>query len=153
MPTSADIKKIRFHFLRPGGFFRDRIIMKRFLLRLFKKERVNLSSLNYIFCSDKDLLDINQKYLHHDYYTDIITFVLSEAGEPVIADIYISIDRIKENADSFNTSTMQELKRVIFHGALHICGYKDKKTKDIFLMRKKEEKYLSLYKSFRKRST
>ncbi len=153
MPTSAEIKKIRFHFLRPGNFFRDRTIMKRFLLILFKKEKINLSYLNYIFCSDKDLLDINQKYLHHDYYTDTITFVLSEAGEPVIADIYISIDRIKENAVSFNASMGQELKRVIFHGALHICGYKDKKNRDIFLMRKMEEKYLSLYKSFRKRST
>ena len=103
-----------------------------------------IHSLNIIFCSDDYLLSINQQYLNHDYFTDIITFDLSEQNE-VTADIYISIDRVRENAKALGVSIKNELHRVVFHGALHLCGYKDKKPAEIKIMRAKEEGLLSRY--------
>lgn len=99
---------------------------------------------NYIFCTDKALLKINQDFLKHDYYTDIITFDLSE-GDEVVAEIYISIDRVKDNARKLGVSFQRELHRVIFHGALHLCGYKDKSPKDSTMMRNREDFYLKKY--------
>src|SRR5690606_4224580 len=110
---------------------------------LFKKENFLLKRVQYVFCSDDFLLNINQKYLNHDYYTDIISFDLSEE-KGVIGEIYISIDRVKENAQDFNVSFETELQRVIFHGALHLCGYKDKTEKQAEVMRRKEEEYINL---------
>ena len=107
-------------------------------------ERKKLASINYIFCSDKKLLEINQQFLHHDYYTDIITFDLSES-DYTQAEIYISIDRVKENAQTETVSFKSELHRVIFHGALHLCGYKDKSKAEVFKMREKEAFYLDIY--------
>jgi rRNA maturation RNase YbeY len=88
---------------------------------------------------------LNKTHLNHDTYTDIITFELSPKNEALIADIYISVERVKENAQSFTTSFQKELHRVIFHGALHLCGYKDKSKKQSQLMRFKEEENLILY--------
>jgi len=119
--------------------------LKSFILSLFKKENIALSELNYIFCSDEYLLQINKDHLNHDYYTDIITFSLEEKGEPVIGEIYISIDRIKDNALSQNTPLLNETLRVMFHGCLHLCGYLDKKPKDIKIIRKKEDYYINQY--------
>ena len=110
---------------------------------LFKKENFLLKRVQYVFCSDDFLLNINQKYLNHDYYTDIISFDLSEE-KGVIGEIYISIDRVKENAQDFNVSFETELQRVIFHGALHLCGFKDKTEKQAEVMRRKEEEYINL---------
>jgi len=141
MQTTAPVD---FHFLEPASL-KDRQLLKTFLRSLFKKERTKLESLRYIFCSDKYLLGINQQYLNHDDYTDIITFNLADSSLPVNGEIYISVERVKENARKFNTSFRQELHRVIFHGALHLCGYKDKSSKDEKLMREKENKYLTLY--------
>lgn len=135
---------VDFHFLEPASL-KDRQILKAFLRSLFKKEGTKLDSLRYIFCSDKYLLEINRQYLNHDDYTDIITFNLSDNPAPVNGEIYISVDRVKENAGKFKTSFRQELHRVIFHGALHLCGYKDKSSKDEKLMREKENQYLALY--------
>jgi rRNA maturation RNase YbeY len=135
---------VDFHFLEPASL-KDRQILKAFLRSLFKKEGTKLDSLRYIFCSDKYLLEINRQYLNHDDYTDIITFNLSDSPVPVNGEIYISVDRVKDNARQFNTSFRQELHRVIFHGALHLCGYKDKSSKDEKLMREKENQYLALY--------
>lgn len=117
--------------------------LKRAIMLLFKKENKSLASLNYIFCNDKRLLDINQQYLKHDYYTDIITFNLSEDDNKITGEIYISVDRVKENARLLGLSTVSELHRVIFHGALHLCGYKDKTMREKTKMRRKEEYYLS----------
>jgi probable rRNA maturation factor len=141
MQTTAPVD---FHFLEPASL-KDRQILKAFLRSLFKKEGTKLDSLRYIFCSDKYLLEINRQYLNHDDYTDIITFNLSDSPAPVSGEIYISVDRVKDNARKFNTSFRQELHRVIFHGALHLCGYKDKSSKDEKLMREKENQYLALY--------
>ena len=110
---------------------------------IFKQENVPCNIINYIFCSDEYLLQINQSALNHDYYTDIITFPLSDKGQPIDAEIYISIDRVKENAPIHNTTFKQEIARVVAHGALHLCGYKDKAKKDVEIMREKEEVYIA----------
>lgn len=115
---------------------------RAFVETLFRKEKKKIAGINYVFCSDEYLLNINRSFLQHDYYTDIITFGLSEPGEPIEAEIYISIDRVKDNAKQLGVSFRDEMLRVIFHGALHLCGYKDKKKAEIALMRKKEDQYL-----------
>ena len=112
---------------------------------LFKKEKASLTSLNFIFCSDEYLLEINQQFLKHNFYTDIISFNLAANNEPVEGEIYISLDRVRENAGELNQSFKTELHRVIFHGALHLCGYMDKRPADILVMRKKEDEYLKSY--------
>ena len=119
--------------------------LKSFILTIFKEENIILDELNYIFCSDEYLLQINKDHLNHDYYTDIITFSLEEEGEPVIGEIYISLDRIKDNALTQKTNILNETLRVIFHGCLHLCGYLDKEEKDIAVMRKKEDYYINKY--------
>jgi rRNA maturation RNase YbeY len=120
--------------------------LKQFIIKIFKTEKVALESMSYVFCSDEFLLQINKDYLKHDYYTDIISFDLSlSKNSPVIGEIYISVDTIRDNAKRFETTIQQELHRVIFHGALHMCGYKDKTKKDQALMTVKEDEHLSLY--------
>lgn len=108
-------------------------------------QEVTSVSLNFIFCSDAHLLQINKDYLQHDTLTDIITFDLSESPKKMLGEIYISVERIHENAIKFNTSYNEELHRVIFHGVLHLCGFKDKSTKDQALMRAKENECLQQY--------
>lgn len=114
-------------------------------MQLFKEEHIALERLDYVFCTDSYLLELNRTHLNHDTYTDIITFPLSAPNDPVISDIYISIDRVKENAATLNNPFAKELYRVIFHGALHLCGFKDKTKKEKQLMREKEEFYLGSY--------
>ena len=135
---------IRFHFLTEVPLT-DRSRLKSFLPSLFKKEKKELAELQYIFCTDDYLLEINKQYLKHNYYTDIITFDLSEKGQPINAEIYISVDRVRDNARSFGNTLKNELHRVIFHGALHLCGYRDKSEQEEKLMREMEDRYLELY--------
>ncbi|MEK7199918.1 MAG: rRNA maturation RNase YbeY [Bacteroidota bacterium] len=123
--------------------------VKAFIGRIFTKERFKLKGITYVFCSDAFLLQMNRNFLQHDYYTDIITFTLSEKGHPVESEIYISTDRVKDNARSLGIPYRQEMLRVIFHGALHLCGYKDKKKSEIALMRSKEDQYLRLFEKIR----
>ena len=113
-----------------------------------KSEKCQPGDINYIFCTDSYLLSLNQEYLNHDTFTDIITFNNSEKGESgvISGDIYISIERVTENASRYKVPFDAELHRVIIHGVLHLLGYQDKKTTDKELMRKKEEAYLSLRK-------
>ena len=144
MPSSSTTAPIHFSF--PADIsLRERTRLKTFIAALFRREKARLGQLQYVFCSDGYLLDINRQYLKHDYYTDIITFDLSDPGHPINAEIYISVDRVRENAREFNSSVQQELHRVIFHGALHLCGYTDKGEAAAKEMRKMEDKYLSLY--------
>lgn len=145
MPSYNSKAKIRFFFQDTRFGLEDRSRLKKFLESVFKKERIQLASLNYIFCTDKALLRMNRHYLNHDEYTDIITFELSKEGEPIQGEIYISIDRVRENARTHLQSFKSEIHRVIFHGALHLCGYADKTQKDKNLMRKKEEVCLNQY--------
>jgi rRNA maturation RNase YbeY len=123
----------------------NRTALKAFLDKAIKKEGLRIERLQYIFCSDKYLLGINKSYLQHDYYTDIISFDLSETKGKLIGEVYISIDRVKDNAKTHKTSLKEELLRVIFHGALHFCGYKDKNPADIKKMRSQEDKWLKYY--------
>ena len=123
----------------------NRVALKAFLAKQIKKEGLAIESLQYVFCSDKYLLNINKQFLNHDYYTDIISFDLSETKGQLVGDIYISVDRVKENARTLKTTQGNELLRVIFHGALHFCGYKDKKPADAKLMRSMEDKWLRIF--------
>jgi probable rRNA maturation factor len=120
--------------------------LRSFIQKLFALERKVPGDLNFIFCSDDYLLKINKTYLNHNFYTDVITFDLSENAKEIISgDIYISADRIKDNAIAFQTTIGRELHRVIFHGILHLCGYKDKSKASKIQMTAKENQYLTLY--------
>ncbi len=145
MPVKIPAPTIRFHFETASSYPRHRQQLKDFLLSLFKKEKVAVQSLDYIFCSDNYLLGINQQFLKHNNYTDIITFNLADTQSPVQGEIYISVDRVTDNARKLHLTIQEEFHRVIFHGALHLCGYKDKKPKEIMLMRQMEEYYLNRY--------
>jgi rRNA maturation RNase YbeY len=125
---------------------KNRKALKSFLNLLAKSEKQDFGELNYIFCSDEELLEINKRFLKHNYYTDIITFNLSPINNNlIIGEIYISIDRIRENAKTYNTSVAMELHRVIFHGILHLCGYNDKTSDQKSKMTQKENQYLKKY--------
>ncbi|UAY52069.1 rRNA maturation RNase YbeY [Ferruginibacter albus] len=135
--------KIKFFFPQKTNL-KDRNKLKLFVEQLFRKENHKLESLVYIFTSDKEVLEMNKNFLNHNYYTDILTFDLSSSNS-ISGEVYISIDRVKENAQNHNTSFIEELHRVIFHGALHLCGYKDKSKAEIAAMRKRENQYLKSY--------
>lgn len=137
--------KIQFHYLSQPFTFRRRRGLKAFLIELFAKEGRTVEAVNYVFCTDEYLLQINQDYLKHDTYTDIITFEFAPKGQAVVSDIYISIERVKENAFELGQSFQLELHRVLLHGALHLCGYKDKNVKQAKQMRQKEDSYLNSY--------
>ena len=124
--------------------FQQKRAIKDFIELIFKKEKTTLQQITYVFCSDEFLLQMNNDFLQHDFYTDIITFRLSEKYKPIEAEIYISIDRVKENAKQLRVPYKTEMLRVLFHGALHLCGYKDKTKSEILTMRAKEERYLLL---------
>jgi len=136
---------IQFFFTDQKITLADRTKLKSFIQSIFKKEKTTATSLTYIFCSDSYLLEINKQFLQHDYYTDIITFNLSSTKDPIEGEVYISIERVKDNAGQLGNTIKSELHRVIFHGVLHLCGYKDKKPADEKAMRLAEEKYLTLY--------
>ena len=141
MPSKS---KVCFFFEYKKFSLKQRKELKDFIAYIFKQEGKKLNSINYVFCSDKRLLKINQEFLHHNEYTDIITFDLSESNS-TSAEIYISIDRVRENAVILKTSFILELHRVIFHGALHLCGFSDKTKSQRKKIRAKEDFYLSLY--------
>ena len=112
---------------------------------MFKIEGRSLNSVHYIFCTDTYLLHINKEFLQHDFYTDIVTFDLSDSPRETIGEIYISKDRVNDNAKMLNIPVHHEMLRLIIHGALHLCGYKDKKKSEITLMREKEDYFLRLF--------
>ena len=121
---------------------KDEALIKSWLITAIDAEGFDLQRIDFIFCSDDYLLGINKTYLQHDDYTDIITFPLEE--NPIVGEIYISIDRVKENAATFEINFEEELHRVMVHGILHLCGYDDHEDEDIEEMRTKEAKYLAL---------
>lgn len=116
--------------------------IKKWLQETIVAEGYKLAELNFIFCSDEYLLRVNQDFLQHDYYTDVITFDNSEELKTILGDIFISIDRVKDNAKQNNVSTHDELCRIIIHGTLHLLGYKDKTKKAKTEMTAKEDFYL-----------
>jgi rRNA maturation RNase YbeY len=107
------------------------------------EEGKKINTISFNICGDEYILQLNNESLQHDYYTDIITFELNEKNEPIEGDIYISIDRVKDNAKTLNIPFITELQRVLIHGVLHLCGYKDKSTKEEKQMREKENYYLN----------
>lgn len=136
---------IQFSYADKKLSFNKKTKLKQLVQIIFKKEKQTLAHINYVFCSDDYLLTINQQFLNHHTYTDIITFPLSNKNEPIEAEIYISVDRIKENALQFKTNFQQELARVVAHGALHLCGFKDKTKAQIIQMRAKEQQYITYF--------
>ena len=121
---------------------KNKIIIKKWIESTIVEEGYQLEELNFILCSDEYLLRINQDFLQHDDYTDVITFDNSEELKTIVGDIFISLDRIKENASNFKSTTVNELCRVIIHGTLHLLGYKDKTKAAKMLMTEKEDFYL-----------
>ena len=114
------------------------------LSALAASEEGGIAQLDYIFCTDEYLREKNLKYLNHDTYTDIITFDYSE-GKCIAGDVFISIDRLKENSDKYNVRFEEELLRVMAHGALHLLGYNDKSAEESTVMRSKEEEKMKLF--------
>lgn len=144
-------KRVSFVFVRMTSYyfqdtdfkFRDRRKTNEWLKLAAESEIRRIGNISIIFCSDNYVLDINQKYLQHDYFTDIITFDYCE-GDRLSGDLFISVDSVRENSVEFGTEFKDELNRVIIHGLLHLVGYDDHTEKDIKLMRSKENYYLSL---------
>lgn len=125
----------------------EKLKTKRWLKILSSEEGFKIIELNYIFCSDEYLHTINLDYLDHDTYTDIITFDNSEEGHVLEGDIFISIDRVKDNAKKQQQEFMDELLRVLSHGFFHLCGYKDKHEQEILTMRSKEDNAILKFKT------
>jgi probable rRNA maturation factor len=123
---------------------KDQLKHKAWLNEVAKQEGKKILELSYVFCSDDYLLQINKEYLNHDTLTDIVTFDNSEDPKKIEGDIFISIDRVKENGEKLGTSET-ELERVMVHGLLHLLGYKDKKKEDKALMTEKEDFYIKQY--------
>ena len=124
---------------------KDRHKIKRWIKQVVENAGFRLGSVSYIFCSDEKILEVNKQYLNHDFYTDIITFDYVEK-DTINGDIFISTDRVKENASQFNVPFEEELHRVIIHGILHLLGQEDHTPKEEKQMRKKENEALLLFK-------
>ncbi|POY37151.1 rRNA maturation RNase YbeY [Solitalea longa] len=122
---------------------KDKSKLKTWIKNTIEEEGFKLKDINYVLCSDAYLLTINQQYLNHNTYTDIVTFDNSEKEDQIVGDIFISAERTQENAEKFNVSPATELHRVMIHGVLHLCGYYDKKPEDKALMTEKENYYLA----------
>ena len=118
---------------------------RTWLKKVADKEGFKVKHLNYIFCSDEYLHKINVDYLDHDTFTDIITFDNSESNNTIEGDIFVSIERVKENSRTLNTIFDEELKQVIVHGLLHLCGYDDHSVEDKAEMRQLESKYIEIF--------
>lgn len=119
--------------------------LKAWLKKVAESEGFKMRNLNYIFCSDEYLHKINLEYLDHDTYTDIITFDNSEEEEDIEGDIFVSIERVKDNSQELKTEFLDEFKRVLVHGLLHLCGYDDHSGEDEAQMRELESKYISIF--------
>lgn len=135
--------KINFFVEEISFKLKNKKIIRAWIENTLSAENRILKEINFIFCKDSYLLKINQEYLQHDTYTDIITFDNSEKKEEIVSDIFISIERVTENARSFQIPFLHELHRVMIHGVLHLAGYKDKSAKEVKIMRSKENFYLN----------
>ena len=135
---------ISFSTVETNYNLKNKLKVKNWVKSILETEGKSAGDITYVFCNDEYLLGINEKYLKHDTLTDIITFDYSEKGK-LSGDIFISIERVKENSVSFNTTLNQELGRVMAHGVLHLSGYKDKNHEDKKMMRSKEDLYLASF--------
>ena len=139
------MKKVPIYFFNEESNYKLKSLnqTRNWIKEAIESENYVLKSINFIFCSDNYLLKINQQYLNHDTYTDIITFDNSEIDNQIESDIFISIERVKENSKAYKARLNTELHRIIIHGTLHLLGYKDKSLKEKELMTAKENEYLS----------
>lgn len=128
---------ISFKIPKPGN-------ARAWISEVVAREKKRLTRVNYVFCSDDYLLGLNRQYLNHDTLTDVITFDHSEDEDQIEGDVFISVDRVRENARAFKTTMEEELHRVLVHGVLHLIGYRDKTLAQKSRMREKEDTYLSL---------
>ncbi len=137
--------KINFYF--PHAFrLPARKKLKTFIRLIFRNEAVWPGELSFVFCDDQYLFKLNRKFLKHDFYTDVLSFPLSAKGSKTTSgEVYISVERVKENARALGNPFQQEIHRVIFHGVLHFCGHKDKSKNDKAKMRALEDRYLRRY--------
>jgi probable rRNA maturation factor len=135
---------ISFHVKHPEFKVRNSAKIKNWINRVLGEEGFTPGPVSFIFVTNQEILEMNQNFLKHDYFTDIITFDYVE-GRKISGDIFISIDTVKENSSIYSTAFDQELLRVIIHGILHLCGYKDSSGGEITTMRKKEDYYLAMY--------
>lgn len=141
------MSSIRFHAVEDTIIpVKNQKLYTQWLSDVAKVENKTIDYINYIFCSDDFLKDINIKYLNHDYYTDIITFPYNE-GNNIQSDIYISVDRVLENSKDYGVDFQTEIQRVMVHGLLHLIGYDDMTDEEILEMRAKENFYLSNFPS------
>jgi probable rRNA maturation factor len=134
-----NLRNIHFHTEETDFVLANKTKYKTWLGEIMQEHNYKLRELNYIFCTDEYLLNINREYLDHDYYTDIITFDNSEEEGIIEGDIFVSIDRIKDNAKEFKQEFEKELTRVIAHGLLHLIGFGDKEENEVIEMRKQED--------------
>jgi rRNA maturation RNase YbeY len=134
---------IEFHTVEIDFLVSNQLQLAEWLTFSANTESCKIGAINLIICSDKHLLEMNQQFLNHDYYTDIITFDTS-IGSTISGDLYVSIDRVKDNASNFGFNLTNELHRVFVHGLLHLCGYADQTKPEQAMMRAKEDHYLSL---------
>lgn len=135
---------VEFEFQNLDEFPFPEEAFRKWIFSIIELEGKDPGHLSYIFMNDQELLEMNQQYLDHDDLTDIITFDYSEDFGDISGDIFISIDRVQENAGSFSISFLQELARVLAHGVLHICGYSDKSEEEQKVMRERENHYLRM---------
>lgn len=142
--TSSNKSSVQFHSQLDDFKLKNKTLIKKTLLELAQKEDARVGTINYIFCSDEYVLELNKTYLDHDYYTDILSFPMN--AEPLEGDIFISVERVKENAATFNTDFTTELYRVIAHGLLHFLGYDDHSEENIRMMREKENEFIQALK-------
>ncbi|WP_262247411.1 rRNA maturation RNase YbeY [Parapedobacter soli] len=133
------------HFFAEDTTYRvkQKLALKRWIKATIASEGFKVGEISIVLCSDTYLLAINKQYLRHDTYTDIVTFDSSEQDDTIAGDVFISIDRVQENALKFGVPERDELHRVIIHGILHLCGYGDKRKEDKARMTDKEDFYLS----------
>lgn len=134
---------ISFHNHEISSDLSDKLLLRTFISSIFAEEGVEFKSVAYIFCTDSYLFKLNQEYLKHNTFTDILTFTLSGTSLPIVSEIYISVERVKENAIKLNESYKNELHRVMTHGILHLCGYNDHSKTEKVQMRKKENYYMA----------
>lgn len=118
-------------------------VLRQWLKQQTEQEGYAVGELNYIFCSDEYVLQVNRDYLQHDYYTDIITFDQREEEAKLAGDIFISVERVADNASQLNIPVEQEMHRVLAHGLLHLCGYGDKNDEEVTQMRTRENEWLA----------
>ena len=142
LPDEAQEHGILFFYEGVEQCLTDESLFADWLIRVANAEGRKVAQIQVIFLSDDALLEMNRSYLDHDYYTDIITFPLKE--DPIEAELYISIDRVRDNADELGTGPEEELARVMVHGILHLCGYGDKNAAEKNAMREMESRYLEL---------